>query len=86
MGSTHACSHRMGIRKSQRQLVLVFVGCPDLLFARPQGRDVFDGAADPVVIYSGVYGRWYMYYTNRRAKAEGTKAISEIGSKSLNGS
>ena len=35
---------------------------------RPLYRDpVFDGAADPVVIYSGSYGRWYMYYTNRRA-------------------
>jgi GH43 family beta-xylosidase len=36
---------------------------------KPLFRDpVFDGAADPVVIYSGAYGRWYMYYTNRRAK------------------
>jgi GH43 family beta-xylosidase len=36
---------------------------------KPLYRDpVFDGAADPVVIYSGSYGRWYMYYTNRRAK------------------
>jgi GH43 family beta-xylosidase len=36
---------------------------------KPLYRDpVFDGAADPVVIYSGAYGRWYMYYTSRRAK------------------
>jgi GH43 family beta-xylosidase len=36
---------------------------------KPLYRDpISDGAADPVVVYSGSYGRWYMYYTNRRAK------------------
>jgi GH43 family beta-xylosidase len=42
---------------------------PGKIAPRPLFRDpVFDGAADPVVIYSGSYGRWYLYYTNRRAK------------------
>jgi GH43 family beta-xylosidase len=44
--------------------------------AKPLFRDpVFDGAADPVVVYSGAFGRWYMYYTNRRATAAGTKGV-----------
>jgi GH43 family beta-xylosidase len=43
---------------------------------QPLYRDpVFDGAADPVVIYSGSYGRWYMYYTNRRANLPATKGV-----------
>jgi len=47
--------------------------------AKPLYRDpVFDGAADPVVIYSGSYGRWYMFYTNRRAKAEGTTGVEWV--------
>src|SRR4029079_2366455 len=47
--------------------------------AKPLYRDpLFDGAADPVVIYSGSHGRWYMFYTNRRAKAEGTPAAEWV--------
>jgi len=47
--------------------------------AKPLYRDpVFDGAADPAVIYSGAYGRWYMFYTNRRAKAEGTTGVEWV--------
>jgi GH43 family beta-xylosidase len=38
---------------------------------KPLFRDpAFDGAADPVVLYTGAYGRWYMFYTNRRATLE----------------
>jgi len=47
--------------------------------AKPLYRDpLFDGAADPVVIYSGSHGRWYMFYTNRRAKAEGTTGVEWV--------
>src|SRR5262245_53534571 len=46
---------------------------------KPLYRDpVFDGAADPVVVYSGSYGRWYMFYTNRRASAQGTKGVEWV--------
>ncbi len=39
---------------------------------KPLYRDpLFDGAADPVIVYTGSYGRWYMLYTNRRANAQG---------------
>jgi len=47
--------------------------------AKPLYRDpVFDGAADPVVIYSGAYGRWYLFYTNRRANAVGLPGIEWV--------
>jgi hypothetical protein len=38
--------------------------------AKPLFRDpVFDGAADPVVIWNRHQRKWFMFYTNRRAKA-----------------
>ena len=44
--------------------------------ARPLFRDpVHDGAADPVVVWNRQTGTWWMFYTNRRAKAP---AIPEI--------
>lgn len=46
---------------------------------KPLFRDpVFDGAADPVVVYSGSSGRWYMYYTNRRANASGLDGVEWV--------
>jgi GH43 family beta-xylosidase len=45
---------------------------------KPLFRDpAFDGAADPVVLYTGAYGRWYMFYTNRRAtlKSKGVEWV-----------
>ena len=54
---------------------------PDLghVAAKPLYRDpVSDGAADPVVIYSGSYGRWYMFYTNRRANAAGAAGVEWV--------
>ncbi len=37
---------------------------------KPLFRDpVYDGAADPVVIYNRAEKRWFMFYTNRRANA-----------------
>lgn len=47
--------------------------------AKPLFRDPgFDGAADPVVIYTGSFGRWYMLYTNRRANAAGTRGVEWV--------
>jgi hypothetical protein len=54
---------------------------PDLgkVAPKPLYRDpVFDGAADPVVIYSGSYGRWYMYYTNRRATLKDARDVEWV--------
>ncbi|MGO4542216.1 glycosyl hydrolase [Paenibacillus sp. 2TAB19] len=40
----------------------------------PLFRDpIYDGAADPVVIWNREAQEWWMIYTNRRATAEGTK-------------
>ncbi len=40
----------------------------DHVAAKPLFRDpVYDGAADPTIIYSAAEKKWYMFYTNRRA-------------------
>ena len=42
------------------------------LAAAPLFRDpVFDGATDPVVVHHRELGQWWMFYTQRRATAEG---------------
>lgn len=47
--------------------------------AKPLFRDpVFDGAADPVVVWNPHAGRWWMFYTNRRAKAEGLSGVTWV--------
>ncbi len=52
---------------------------PGKVAAKPLFRDpTFDGAADPVVIYTGSFGRWYMLYTNRRANAENTRGVEWV--------
>jgi GH43 family beta-xylosidase len=46
---------------------------------KPLYRDpLFDGAADPVIVYTGSYGRWYMLYTNRRANVQGTQGVEWV--------
>lgn len=46
---------------------------------RPLYRDPkFDGAADPVVVYTGAFGRWYMLYTNRRANVAGASGVTWV--------
>ncbi len=47
--------------------------------AKPLFRDpVFDGAADPVVIYNRKRGTWWLVYTNRRANAPGLVGVSYV--------
>jgi hypothetical protein len=44
---------------------------------KPLFRDpVHDGAADPVVVYTGALDRWYTLYTNRRANAQGASGMA----------
>ncbi|HVU39176.1 MAG TPA: glycosyl hydrolase [Opitutales bacterium] len=62
-------------------LFLIFAGCDtpapppppvDHVAAKPLFRDpVYDGAADPTIIYHAADKKWYMLYTNRRANVEG---------------
>jgi hypothetical protein len=47
--------------------------------AKPLFRDpVYDGAADPVLVYNPARGRWWMFYTNRRATAQGLPGVSWV--------
>ncbi|WP_426337157.1 family 43 glycosylhydrolase [Pseudoduganella sp. R-31] len=46
---------------------------------KPLFRDpVHDGAADPVVIWNPFVGRWWMFYTNRRANVPGLADIAWV--------
>src|SRR5680860_194115 len=44
---------------------------------KPLFRDpIYDGAADPSVIWNKEEQKWFMFYTNRRANAEGLNGVS----------
>lgn len=46
---------------------------------KPLYRDpVFDGAADPVVIWNPLVERWWMFYTNRRANVPNLAGVSWV--------
>ena len=46
---------------------------------KPLFRDpVFDGAADPTIIWNKKEKRWFMFYTNRRANAENLDGVSWV--------
>jgi beta-xylosidase len=47
--------------------------------SKPLYRDpVFDGAADPVVIWNPHVKRWWMFYTNRRANVPGLSGVAWV--------
>ena len=47
--------------------------------AKPLFHDpVFDGAADPTVIWNKKEKLWFMFYTNRRATAPGETAVAAL--------
>lgn len=68
----------MKIFKLLTTVILVFIACADVyaqtdktgkLAPKPLFRDpIYDGAADPVVIWNKGEKKWFMFYTNRRAK------------------
>lgn len=46
---------------------------------KPLFRDtVYDGAADPVVVWNPMVKRWWMFYTNRRANAPGLSGVAWV--------
>jgi hypothetical protein len=46
---------------------------------KPLYRDpVYDGAADPVVIWNEPAQKWFMYYTNRRANLENAQGVDWV--------
>jgi len=47
--------------------------------AKPLFRDpVYDGAADPTVIWNHKENKWFMFYTNRRANVNGLDGVSWV--------
>ena len=64
---------------------LLFVNCTretnqtGKIASKPLFRDpIYDGAADPVVIWNKQENKWFMFYTNRRAKAEGLDGVTWV--------
>ena len=50
-----------------------------IVASKPLYRDpVFDGAADPVVIWNPQVKRWWMFYTDRRANAPGQSGVTWV--------
>lgn len=46
---------------------------------KPLYRDpIYDGAADPVLIYNKEREAWWMFYTNRRANMEGARGVDWV--------
>jgi hypothetical protein len=46
---------------------------------KPLYRDpIFDGAADPIIIWNDKEKKWFMFYTNRRAKDSTAKGITWV--------
>ena len=69
------CASLLAVAHASAQVASV----PGKVAAKPLFRDpVFDGAADPVVIRNEARGTWWMFYTNRRANAEGLSGVSWV--------
>ncbi|MCW3786886.1 glycoside hydrolase family 88 protein [Plebeiibacterium sediminum] len=52
---------------------------PTKVAPKPLYRDpVFDGAADPVIIWNKQEQKWFMFYTNRRANLENTQGVDWV--------
>ena len=83
----------MKIRTNHNQFLITFVMffffCPVLLFAqnsknakpadKPLFRDpVYDGAADPAIIWNNNEKKWFMFYTNRRANVKGLDGVKWV--------
>ncbi len=50
-----------------------------VLAPKPLYRDpVFDGAADPIVVWNPQAARWWMFYTNRRANQPGLSGVAWV--------
>lgn len=58
---------------------LAFADAPGLVAAKPLYRDpVYDGAADPTIIWNPQVKRWWIFYTNRRANVPGLSGVSWV--------
>src|ERR1035437_3692938 len=69
-------------------LLLLLSGLPTILLAqgqqgklaaKPLFRDpIYDGAADPIVIWNPQVKKWWMFYTNRRANQTELPGVSWV--------
>lgn len=60
-------------------LLLLFQVPPGKVAPKPLYRDpVFDGAADPVVVWNREAKRWWMFYTNRRANVPNLNGVAWV--------
>lgn len=62
-------------------LTLMATGCKTagLVAAKPLYRDpVYDGAADPTIVWNPLVKKWWMYYTNRRANVPGLSGVTWV--------
>jgi hypothetical protein len=62
-------------------LALTVTGCRTAgkIAAKPLYRDpIFDGAADPTLIWNPQVGKWWMFYTDRRANAPGQSGVTWV--------
>jgi sucrose-6-phosphate hydrolase SacC (GH32 family) len=66
------CQKETGIKSESSKKT--GIPAPKPLFVDP----VYDGAADPVVVWNRQAKKWYMLYTNRRANLEGTDGVSWV--------
>jgi hypothetical protein len=59
--------------------LLMMQGVMAQVAPKPLYRDpVYDGAADPVVIFNKAEKKWFMFYTNRRAKADNLDGVKWV--------
>jgi hypothetical protein len=61
--------------------LFLLAGCASdpTIAAKPLFRDpVYDGAADPVLVWNPARQRWWMFYTNRRATAHGLPGVAWV--------
>ncbi len=70
-------------------MLLAFIFLPAMLFSQNKTMDkqadkplyhdpVYDGAADPTVIWNKKEKKWFMFYTNRRASAPGETGVTWV--------
>ena len=58
---------------------LVHAADEGLIVHKPLYRDpLYDGAADPVVLWNPTVRRWWMFYTNRRANVAGLSGVAWV--------
>jgi hypothetical protein len=79
----------LNIIRSRFFLMLLVLVVPEITFAqksknekladKPLFRDqVYDGAADPTIIYNRKEKKWFMFYTNRRANIPGLNGVTWV--------